>query len=75
MEVRLPKIMGREAEAVLTKWHAEEGACVQKGDLLYELEVPKITTSKTAPATGMLHRLVEEGARVRYGQMLAVIEG
>ena len=75
MEVRLPKIMGRETEAVLTKWHAEDGAHVQEGELLYELEVPKITTSKTAPATGILHRQVEEGARVRYSQLLAVIEG
>ena len=53
---------------------AEDGARVQEGDLLYELEVPKITTSKTAPATGVLHRKVEEGERVRYGQVLAVIE-
>ena len=74
MEVRLPKIMGRETDAVLTRWHAEDGARVQEGDLLYELEVPKITTSKTAPASGTLYRRVEEGARVRYGMVLAVIE-
>lgn len=74
MKITLPKLMGREAEAVLTRWHAAEGDIVQKYAVLYEVEMPKLTTSKAAPVTGRLHRCVEEGTRVRYGQLLAEIE-
>ena len=74
MEVRLPKIMGRETEAMLTKWHAADGDHVEKGTLLYEVEVPKLTTSKVAPATGCFYKRVEEGIYVKYDQLLAVIE-
>lgn len=74
MQVTLPKLMGRETEAVLTRWLVEEGAVVQKMTPLYEVEALKITTSKAAPATGRLHRLVAEGTRLRFGELLAEIE-
>lgn len=74
MQITLPMLMGRKTEAVLTRWHAAEGEWVEQGRLLYEVEMPKLTTSRTAPAAGRLHRCVEEGERVRYGQLLAEIE-
>ena len=73
MQVTLPMLMGRKTDAVLTKWHAKDGDIVQKGTLLYEVEMPKLTSSKTAPATGRFRKLVKEGTRVRYGQAIAEI--
>ena len=74
MIVTLPMLASRKADAMLTKWYAKDGDIVRKGSILYEVNMPKLTSSKASPATGRFHKLVEEGARVRYGQAIAEID-
>lgn len=47
------------------RWLADEGALIQEGENLVEVETQKASTEVTAPRTGYLRRkLVEEGARI-----------
>ena len=71
MLLRLPKIGMEMTEAVLARWMADEGALVAKGDPLYEMETDKVTNEVTAPASGRLRRIAEEGATYQVGEAVA----
>lgn len=74
MDVIVPKLLGRNTGGVLKKWFASEGDTVQEGTQLYEVQLDKSNTTKTAPATGVFHPLVKEGAFIKTGMKIAQIE-
>ena len=47
---------------------------VKEGQLLYEVQLDKSNTSKTAPASGVFKPLVKVGAFVKTGMTIARIE-
>jgi 2-oxoglutarate dehydrogenase E2 component (dihydrolipoamide succinyltransferase) len=73
MEIKVPEIGESVFEAVLTKWHQQDGAAVAKDDLLCELETDKITLELHAEADGTLSLKAEEGQTVEVGTVIAVL--
>ncbi len=61
-------------EGILVAWHVPEGAQVQAGDDLVDIETTKITNVMESGASGILRRrVVNEGANVPVGALLGVI--
>jgi pyruvate/2-oxoglutarate dehydrogenase complex dihydrolipoamide acyltransferase (E2) component len=63
-----------QAEGVLATWFAIDGQAVGEGDLIAEVAVDKVDVEVPAPAAGVIRLLVEEGAVVRQGDVIARIE-
>jgi 2-oxoglutarate dehydrogenase E2 component (dihydrolipoamide succinyltransferase) len=61
------------SSGILSKWHVANGAAVAKDQALFELETDKITSEATAEAAGTISILVEAGAEVKIGQVVAEI--
>jgi pyruvate/2-oxoglutarate dehydrogenase complex dihydrolipoamide acyltransferase (E2) component len=57
-EILLPKIGFSMNEGVLSRWLVEDGATVEEGQPLYELESDKSLQEVEAPASGRLKILV-----------------
>jgi pyruvate/2-oxoglutarate dehydrogenase complex dihydrolipoamide acyltransferase (E2) component len=57
-EILLPKIGFSMNEGVLSRWLVEDGAPVQQGQPLYELESDKSLQEVEAPASGRLRIIV-----------------
>jgi len=67
----MPKIGMEMTEAVLALWLADDGALVDKGQPLYEIETDKVTTEIEAPAAGRLRRIAHEGVTYTVGDPVA----
>jgi 2-oxoglutarate dehydrogenase E2 component (dihydrolipoamide succinyltransferase) len=73
MHVKIPSVGESISSGVLSAWHLAEGAPVSIGDLLFTLETDKVSTEVTATEAGILKKLVEEGAEVKIGEVVAEI--
>jgi 2-oxoglutarate dehydrogenase E2 component (dihydrolipoamide succinyltransferase) len=62
------------SSGVLAKWHVADGDAVRKDQPLFELETDKITSEGTAEGAGRISLLVQAGAEVKIGQVVATIE-
>ncbi len=61
--ILMPKAGQTMEEGVLVKWHAQPGATINKGAILFEIETDKATVEVEAPDSGRLARIVvAEGA-------------
>jgi pyruvate dehydrogenase E2 component (dihydrolipoamide acetyltransferase) len=69
-ELRLPLLGDIMTEGTLRRWLQPEGARVEAGQPLYELETDKVSFSVEAPAAGVLQRLVAEGEVVQVGGLV-----
>jgi pyruvate dehydrogenase E2 component (dihydrolipoamide acetyltransferase) len=67
----MPKIGMEMTEGTLATWLAEEGAVIEKGQPLYEMETDKVTTEIESPAAGRLRRIAEEGRTYAVGDPVA----
>ncbi|MBW8909461.1 MAG: 2-oxo acid dehydrogenase subunit E2, partial [Mesorhizobium sp.] len=56
-EVILPKVDMDMATGQISRWFAEEGAHVKKGDVLFEIETDKAAMEIDAPASGTLRNV------------------
>jgi len=74
MLLRLPKIGMEMTEAVLATWLVEDGAQVEKGQPLYEMETDKVTNEIESPTTGRLRRIASEGETYQVGDLVAEID-
>jgi len=63
-----------DAEGVLATWFVSEGSTVLPDQLLAEVQVDKVAAEVPAPAAGVVHLLVDEGAAVRQGAPIARID-
>jgi 2-oxoglutarate dehydrogenase E2 component (dihydrolipoamide succinyltransferase) len=73
--VLLPALGEGIEKATITFWFFKPGDAVAKDDNLVELTTDKAAFNLPCPATGLLREVLqEEGAEVRVGDLLAVIE-
>jgi len=74
MEVRIPAIGMGATEGTVAEWFVADGATVEKGQMLYNLELDKSTQEIEAPASGTLHIEVQAGTTCDIGTLIARIE-
>lgn len=74
-EVRFPQMSKEDPGAVgiLATWFARDGETVIEGQLLAEVQMDKIDAEVPAPVAGTVSCLVEEGAEVAQGALIATI--
>ena len=65
--------LGMETGRVV-RWLVENGAMVEEGQVVLEVETDKALAEVESPATGRLHILAAEGATVEVGGALAEID-
>ncbi|TPJ75589.1 pyruvate dehydrogenase complex dihydrolipoamide acetyltransferase [Mesorhizobium sp. B2-6-2] len=73
-EVILPKVDMDMATGQISRWFAEEGAHVKKGDVLFEIETDKAAMEIDAPASGTLRDVTgKERVDIPVGEPVAWI--
>ena len=72
--VTMPKIGLTMEEGTVAAWQIEEGAAVEPGQHIVDIEIEKSTNEVEARAAGVLRRRVaEEGEVLPIGGLMAVI--
>ena len=75
MEVKVPQLPESVTDATLVAWHRKVGDAVSRDENLVDLETDKVVLEVPAPANGVIRQiLLEDGATVTSGEILAVIE-
>jgi pyruvate dehydrogenase E2 component (dihydrolipoamide acetyltransferase) len=72
-EIIVPKLGMAAAVVTLTEWRAKEGARVEKGDPVLDIEAEKTTFEMPAPLTGFLHILIEQGVETDVNTLVGLI--
>src|SRR5688572_5224742 len=72
--VEVPALGESVREAVLIKWHKNDGDAVAAQDPICELETDKANVDVPAPAAGVLRRAKSEGDTVAVGETIARID-
>jgi 2-oxoglutarate dehydrogenase E2 component (dihydrolipoamide succinyltransferase) len=72
--VQVPGLGESVTEAVLIKWHKNDGEMVKTDEPLCELETDKANVDVPSPGTGVVKRMKPEGAKVRIGETIATID-
>jgi 2-oxoglutarate dehydrogenase E2 component (dihydrolipoamide succinyltransferase) len=72
--VTVPSVGESISEGTLARWLKPDGAMVQAGEPLFELETDKASTNVPAPVTGALKIEVGEGQTVAVGATVAAID-
>src|SRR5688500_9951810 len=72
--VDVPPLGESVREAVLIKWHKNDGDTVTDQEPIAELETDKANVDVPAPAAGVLRRVKKEGDTVTIGETIARIE-
>ena len=73
-KVTMPKWGMEMVEGEIAEWHVSEGDSIAEGDDLLDVETSKIVNTVTAPAGGVVRRLLGAvGEMVPVGEILAVI--
>jgi 2-oxoglutarate dehydrogenase E2 component (dihydrolipoamide succinyltransferase) len=73
-EVKVPAVGESITSGIVSVWHKKSGDQVKAGDALFTLETDKVSTEITAERDGVLQTRVAEGAEVKIGEVVAVIE-
>jgi 2-oxoglutarate dehydrogenase E2 component (dihydrolipoamide succinyltransferase) len=74
IEVKVPAVGESISSGVVSVWHKKSGEQVNAGDPLFTLETDKVSTEINAEKDGVLKTLVNEGAEVKIGEVVATIE-
>jgi pyruvate/2-oxoglutarate/acetoin dehydrogenase E1 component/pyruvate/2-oxoglutarate dehydrogenase complex dihydrolipoamide acyltransferase (E2) component len=72
-ELKLSKINSNDDSYVLLSWLAEEGAIVEAGQSVAEIETSKAVQDLTAGHAGMLHQIVRAGEDCAPGDVIGTI--
>lgn len=72
-QIKVPAVGESITSGVISTWHKKNNDQVAVGDLLFTLETDKVSTEITAAEAGILKTLVEEGAEVKIGAVVAEI--
>ena len=73
-EVKIPAVGESITSGIVSVWHKKSGDQVKAGDALFTLETDKVSTEIMAEKDGVLQTRVPEGAEVKIGEVVAVIE-
>lgn len=75
IEVILPKVDMDMESGVIAEWKVAEGAFVNQGDVLFEMETGKAMMEVEAPASGVIRDLAKvTGDEVPVGTVVAWID-
>jgi 2-oxoglutarate dehydrogenase E2 component (dihydrolipoamide succinyltransferase) len=75
MDVIMPQLGETVTEGTVANWYKKVGDTVKADEPLFEVETDKVTTEIPSLASGVVKAiLVETGATVPVGTVLAVIE-
>jgi pyruvate/2-oxoglutarate dehydrogenase complex dihydrolipoamide acyltransferase (E2) component len=75
MDVTLPRLADSLDEGIVSRWLKQPGEHVARGEPLVEIETDKVNSEIESPYDGVLAEvLVEEGATVPVGEVIARIE-
>src|SRR5687767_11823712 len=74
VNVDVPALGESVREAVLIKWHKNDGDSVAAAEPIAELETDKANVDVPAPAAGVLQRVKKEGDTVAIGETIARID-
>jgi len=70
-EVIMPKVDMDMATGTISAWHVAEGATVEKGAPLFDIETDKAAMEVEAPASGVIAHRLTEGTEVAIGSAVA----
>jgi len=73
-EVKVPTLGESITTGILSTWHVQDGAYVEEGQALYDLETDKITSEGMAEVSGVITLKVAEDDEVDVGSIIAVID-
>ena len=73
MEIRIPAVGESIHEALLAAWRIPDGATVQKGDVLCDLETDKVNVEVTAEIAGTVQIAVPAGQTLPVGAVIGAI--
>ena len=73
VQITVPQAGESVSTGVLAAWLKEDGAAVNEGEELFELETDKATLAVPAPASGTLKHSVAEGTEVAVGSVVGEI--
>jgi 2-oxoglutarate dehydrogenase E2 component (dihydrolipoamide succinyltransferase) len=73
-DVKVPSVGESITSGTLGTWHKKNGDYVRAGEVLFEIETEKVTSEVFADVAGVLTTLVEAGAPVDVGQVVAKID-
>src|SRR5512136_400533 len=74
MDIKIPDVGESVFEALVAKWHRQDGEQVSRDEPVCEIETDKITLEINAEADGILRIKVPEGTQVKIGSVIGVIE-
>ena len=75
IEIKVPPLPESVTDATLVAWHKNVGEAVSRDENLVDLETDKVVLEVPAPSSGSLAKiLIEEGATVTAGDVLALLE-
>ncbi|MET4074715.1 2-oxoglutarate dehydrogenase complex dihydrolipoyllysine-residue succinyltransferase [Hymenobacter sp. UYCo722] len=75
VEMKIPTVGESITEVTVAKWLKEDGAQVNRDEVIAELESDKATFELPAEAAGTLRHAVKEGETISIGAVIARIEG
>ncbi|MFI6599991.1 2-oxo acid dehydrogenase subunit E2 [Nonomuraea sp. NPDC050536] len=70
-EIRMPKLNTNDAEYTLLEWLAEDGARVERDDLVATVETSKTVEELASPEQGILSHALAAGKTCAPGQVIA----
>jgi pyruvate/2-oxoglutarate dehydrogenase complex dihydrolipoamide acyltransferase (E2) component len=75
-EVPFPALSQKDptARGVVATWFVRDGERVEPEQTLAEVQVDKVTVEVPAPTGGVVRLLVDEGAEVSQGDLIASID-
>ena len=73
VEIIIPKLGLTMTEATLVSWSNGAGEQVAEGQVICLIETDKVSLEMEAPATGLLHPIVEPGRRVAVVELIGYI--
>lgn len=74
VEFHMPQLGITMEEATIVRWLSDDGATVQQGKAIVEIETDKTTAEVESTATGILRIVAQEGDIVQAGAIMAYIE-
>ncbi len=74
-EIKVPVFPESVTDGTLAKWHKQPGESVARDDIIADIETDKVVFEVPSQSAGRLtEQLVEEGATVQSGQVIARME-
>lgn len=74
IDVKIPTIGESITEVTLSSWLVEDGAYVNEGDVICEIESDKATVELPAESSGALTQKAEEGAELEIGAVIGSLD-